>query len=200
MDEKTALRKAALARRRAMDPAEAARASAAMARAVIALPEFAAADALYAYIAAKNEVETRDIIAAALAAGIPVCAPALEAQEMRWRTLHGIADTVTGAHGLLEPSADAPLAPPPTRKSLCLVPGVIFRPDGHRIGHGGGHFDRFLRDFPGLSIGLAYDWQLDKPFTPEPHDVPVRMIQTERRQLYSGAPPSFGAPPMPGTG
>ncbi|MBR4431891.1 MAG: 5-formyltetrahydrofolate cyclo-ligase [Paludibacteraceae bacterium] len=50
---------------------------------------------------------------------------------------------------------------------LMLVPGVVFDQHCHRIGRGGGYYDRFLRKHPGVKkFGICYGFQLKK------HDVP----------------------------
>ena len=50
---------------------------------------------------------------------------------------------------------------------LMLVPGVVFDQHCHRIGRGGGYYDRFLRKHPAVKkFGICYSFQLKK------HDVP----------------------------
>ena len=50
---------------------------------------------------------------------------------------------------------------------LMLVPGVVFDHHCHRIGRGGGYYDKFLRKHPGVKkFGICYAFQLKK------HDIP----------------------------
>ena len=50
---------------------------------------------------------------------------------------------------------------------LMLVPGVVFDQHGHRIGRGGGYYDKFLsKHLTTKKIGVCYDFQLKK------HDLP----------------------------
>ena len=50
---------------------------------------------------------------------------------------------------------------------LMLVPGVVFDQHCHRIGRGGGYYDKFLAKHPGSKkIGVCYSFQLKK------HEVP----------------------------
>lgn len=55
---------------------------------------------------------------------------------------------------------------------LLIVPGVVFNHHGHRIGYGGGYFDKYLDNHEQDTISLIYDFQIDA-FEPEEHDQPV---------------------------
>lgn len=63
---------------------------------------------------------------------------------------------------------------------VVVVPGVAFTVDGHRLGQGGGHYDRFLlRLRPDcLTIGVCYAEQLVDAVPLEPHDVAVDVVVT----------------------
>lgn len=67
-----------------------------------------------------------------------------------------------------------------TEFDVIIVPVVAFNDDLHRIGFGGGFYDRFLRTQPkAMKIGLAYD-DSKNMFAPEPHDVQLDLIITEK--------------------
>ena len=60
-----------------------------------------------------------------------------------------------------------------------LVPGLAFCLDGQRLGFGGGYYDRTLRDYSGISIGLAYPFQISEtPIATDPWDVGVTQVVT----------------------
>ena len=50
---------------------------------------------------------------------------------------------------------------------LIIVPGVVFDQNRHRIGRGGGYYDRFLRkQFTAKKVGVCYSFQLKKHTIP----------------------------------
>ena len=63
---------------------------------------------------------------------------------------------------------------------LIIVPLIAFDQTGHRIGFGGGWYDRFLSTQPNAQkIGLAYELQLVGTIPAEPHDEPLDAVITE---------------------
>lgn len=82
-----------------------------------------------------------------------------------------------GAYGIAEPSPDWPIAHP----KILLVPLLAFDSSGHRLGYGGGFYDRTLGQLgKGVrTIGIAYAGQEVKSLSHEPHDHPLDMIATE---------------------
>jgi 5-formyltetrahydrofolate cyclo-ligase len=69
----------------------------------------------------------------------------------------------------------------PATLDVVVVPGLAFTVDGHRLGQGGGHFDRFLRRLsPACSmIGVAFREQLVDEIPLEPHDVVLDVVITD---------------------
>jgi 5-formyltetrahydrofolate cyclo-ligase len=62
---------------------------------------------------------------------------------------------------------------------VVLVPCVGFTREGYRLGYGGGYFDRWLAEHPGVtSIGLAWGVS-EAAFAAEPHDRALTLLLTE---------------------
>ncbi|MDD3799667.1 MAG: 5-formyltetrahydrofolate cyclo-ligase [Novosphingobium sp.] len=92
----------------------------------------------------------------------------------------GESDLEHGPFAMLQPHPDAPAVAP----EVLFVPLVGFTADGHRLGQGGGHYDRWLDAHPGtIAIGLAWDCQLVDHLPLEPHDHPLAAVVTPTR-LY----------------
>lgn len=181
--EKRTLRAAARARRMAMEIEAVAVASARITGQVLALPEWRAASVVWGYVSAGNEVDTRALLIEALDAGKLVCLPRTDGAVLHWHAVTALETLEPDRYGIHAPAADAAPAPPPAPGDVCLVPALGFRSDGHRLGRGGGHYNRFLADFPGAAVGLAYAWQIDDAIPVEAHDAPVALTVTEASVL-----------------
>lgn len=189
MLEKKAIRTRLLEARKRLSPEEAATKSAAIRQRVACLPEFQAASAVLTYVASKdNEVDTRPLIDELLRARRPVLVPLTRGKgQMVWSRLEHMTDLARGTFGILEPRPERQHDMPPPPDSAVLVPGIAFTLTGWRIGYGGGYFDRFLAEFPGVKIALAYDMQIVPEVPVAPHDVPMDILVTETA-IYRCAP------------
>lgn len=90
----------------------------------------------------------------------------------------GAGDLEPGAYGMMQPKSDAALLVP----DVLVIPLVGFTVKGHRLGQGGGHYDRYLTEHPGrIAIGLAWDVQLCDDIPTEPHDQRLDAVITPTR-------------------
>jgi 5-formyltetrahydrofolate cyclo-ligase len=111
----------------------------------------------------------------ALRDGKKVAVPKVYGETMRFIYLDDLTAVETGYAGIPEPVADAPVADDPT--ALVLMPGLAFDPQGHRIGYGGGFYDRFLAEEPGHpTLALCYDFQMLPALQTEEFDIPVDTV------------------------
>lgn len=67
------------------------------------------------------------------------------------------------------------------RIDLMIVPSLAIDSKGNRLGQGGGSYDRTLRDFSGVSIGLINEDEFVRDLPIESHDMPVKMALTPTR-------------------
>ena len=81
--------------------------------------------------------------------------------------------------GFLQPRADAPPVDPGAI-DVILVPGLAFDPQGRRLGHGQGHYDRLLPTLPGHAprVGVSHGTLVVARLPTEPHDVPMTHLVT----------------------
>jgi 5-formyltetrahydrofolate cyclo-ligase len=77
------------------------------------------------------------------------------------------------------PAASGPRMVP----DVVLVPCLGYTRSGHRLGYGGGYYDRWLAAHPqATAIGIAWSaTELDPALLlPQPHDQPLMLVVTER--------------------
>jgi 5-formyltetrahydrofolate cyclo-ligase len=186
MDRKQELRMAMMRIRASLNPAEVARASAAVTRKVLALPAFREAGTVLAYMDVRNEIQTGALIRATFDAGRRVAVPVTDRERRRLiaaRITGYPIDLESGPYGIPQPRRYEEI--PPGELDCILVPGLAFDYRGYRLGFGGGYYDRFLprvRD-DAVLIGLAYDFQICPTVYPEAHDRAVHVVITETRIL-----------------
>ena len=87
--------------------------------------------------------------------------------------------------GMDEPAPYLPQVSP-AEVQLVLAPGLAFDRSGWRLGYGGGYFDRFLKDFRGVSVGVVYRALLLKALPHGKHDIPVNWLVTENGLVKVG--------------
>jgi 5-formyltetrahydrofolate cyclo-ligase len=81
-----------------------------------------------------------------------------------------------GAFGIHEPLAAWPRVTP----THLLVPLLAFDAGGHRLGYGGGFYDRTLALLNVPAIGIAYAGQEISSIPHQPHDRTLDMVLTEQ--------------------
>lgn len=133
------------------------------------------AKTVYGYLPYNQEVRTGPMLEQALADGKRVAVPKVYGDEMKFIYLTDLTQVAEGYAGIPEPVADGPVADDPT--ALVLMPGLAFDKEGHRIGYGGGFYDKFLAQEPNHpTIALCYDFQMLGQLPTEEFDIPVDCV------------------------
>ena len=172
---KQELRALVRSRKRAMTEAEIREKSENLTRQFLATEEYRKARSIYGYLPYNQEVRTVPLLEQALRDGKRVAVPKCYGDEMRFIWLEGLTAVEKGYAGIPEPIADGPLADDPT--GLVLMPGMVFDPQGHRIGYGGGFYDKFLEKEPlHPKVALCYDFQVVEHLETEEFDIPVDKV------------------------
>lgn len=173
--DKKALRAEIRAKKRAMTAQEIGEKSAALAKAFYETAEYKNAKTIYGYLPYNQEVRTTQMLAHALADGKQVAVPKVYGDEMKFILLSDLSQVAKGYAGIPEPIADGPVAADPT--ALVLMPGLAFDPEGHRLGYGGGFYDKFLAAEPDHpTLALCYDFQMLPHLDTESYDIPVDRV------------------------
>lgn len=173
--DKKQLRKAIKEKKAAMTEAQIEACSRDLTCQALESPLFQKARTVYGYLSYNQEVRTLPLLAAARAAGKRVAVPKVFGDTMRFIWLDDPESVSAGYCGIPEPTADGPVADDP--HALVLMPGLAFDPQGHRIGYGGGFYDKFLAQEPSHpTLALCYEFQMLPHLETDPFDVPVDQV------------------------
>ncbi len=173
------LRGEALARRDALDPVW--RIEQALRMAEIAEIAVAPGQVVSGYWPMRSEVDIRPLMFSLAEKRARLCLPAiLDKTTMVFRDLVRGAPLVEMGFGTFGPGAEAEVLDP----AVMLVPLAAFDARGHRIGYGGGYYDRAIERLnkagkPPRLIGIAFDCQQVERVPEEPHDIVLGEMLTE---------------------
>ena len=173
--DKKALRQYIRDKKRSMTEQQIVDASARLAEKFYASDAYKNAKTIYGYLPYNQEVRTIPMLEQALRDGKQVAVPKVLGDDMRFITLTDLSQVAPGYAGIPEPVADGPIAD--DVHALVLMPGLAFDPAGHRVGYGGGFYDRFLeqeKEHP--TLALCYDFQMLDQIETEEHDIPVDYV------------------------
>ena len=132
------------------------------------------ARSIYGYLPYNQEVRTTEMLRQAQLEGKRVAVPKCYGDEMRFIWLDDLDRVEKGYANIPEPIDDGPIADDPT--ALVLMPGLAFDPQGHRIGYGGGFYDKFLAKEMHPTLALCYDFQMLDHLETEEFDIPVDTV------------------------
>ncbi len=136
---------------------------------------YRSAKTIYGYLPYNQEVRTVPMLEKAIADGKRVAVPKVYGDEMKFIYLDDLSAVKKRYAGIPEPVADTPVADDET--ALVLMPGLAFDRDGHRIGYGGGFYDKFLAQEPNHpTLALCYDFQMLPELQTEEFDIPVDQV------------------------
>ena len=177
--DKKALRREIGEKKRALTASEIERRSHILAEKLFETARYRDCKSLYAYLSFNQEVRTEPIIRRAWADGKRVAVPKVMGKEMAFIWIDSFENLAPqGAYQIVEPIGDGPVAD--DAAALVLMPGLAFDPEGHRVGYGGGYYDRFLEREPDHPlVALCYDFQMYAHLDTDPHDVPVDLVITD---------------------
>ncbi len=173
---KKELRAAIRARKRAMTPEDIRSRSEKLGILFAQSQAYRDASTIYGYLPYNQEVRTVEILEQAIRDGKQVAVPKVYGDDMKFLYIDDFHTQVgPGYAGIPEPRFDGPVAQDKT--ALVLMPGLAFDAQGHRIGYGGGFYDRFLAAEPDHpTLALCYGFQMVDHLETEEFDIPVDAV------------------------
>lgn len=150
--------------------------------------EFRSARVVALFLGFGSEVRTHELVRRAFRAKKTVLIPDLkdgwrDPRFVRYRKHDRLVKTRFGPNELAARRG----AFPASRVDLVVVPGLSFDRKGHRLGFGGGVYDRFLaRTRQAALAGLYYSFQESVRLPRERHDRPLDVIFTDKEAVRCG--------------
>ena len=130
----------------------------------------------------NHEVVTEYLIKEAWKAGKEVAVPKVVGKDMVFYKLTDFARLEPGYFGIPEPVSGEIVN---WSKALMIMPGVAFDRANHRVGYGGGFYDRYLEKHPQLErVAIAFSFQMLPEVPTEPTDICPQIIVTEEEICY----------------
>ena len=190
-ESRATLRRELRTSRRALPAATRIAAAEALAERILALPFLPADGDLAGYWAMDGEIALH-VLQLRLPRLLRYCLPVLgEDGRLRFARWSPGEPLVANRHGIPEPDTTDLLEP--EAMALVVVPLVGFDHTGHRLGMGGGWYDRSFafRNAPGAApppwlVGAGFHLQQVDALPPEAWDVPLDAVCTERDTLLTG--------------
>jgi 5-formyltetrahydrofolate cyclo-ligase len=196
--DRSTLRKVLRERRAALGAGERIAAATALVEHLNAIPEFLTDANVAGYWAVAGELPLAAIIGGLRARGqtyfLPIVDDQKRLQFAPWWPGMAIA---ANRFGIPEPSDAKHAHLAPDAMDVVLVPLLGFDRDGHRLGFGGGYYDRsfaFLRELERpskpLLVGIGYAAQEVERIEPQAWDIPLDYVATERELIDCTSPES----------
>ena len=149
---------------------------------LVNLLEYQQAKTVMAYIPLPDELDIEPALREAWHNGKIVVMPRIiwERHELKPIVTHNLdSDLTAGRHGLREPAGRQEVGLGDI--DLVIVPAVGFDRRGHRMGRGGGFYDRFLArpTLQARTVGITFDQQVLEELPVLSHDQRVQMVVTD---------------------
>ncbi|CAB4758736.1 unannotated protein [freshwater metagenome] len=144
---------------------------------ILTSSEFDGAKTIATYISYGDEPQTKDLNTALLKSGKKLVLPRiLKDKDLEWVSWNGDPSKLAKNGKTLEPIGEAISG---ETIDIAIVPALHVTREGHRLGQGGGSYDRALAKISAWRIALIYSGELTvEPFPVEPHDVKLNAVAT----------------------
>lgn len=178
-EQKKQLRAKVRKMERELDPAYKKAADARIVERICTLPEYQGAETVFCFVGTSREIDTTALLKDILARGkkllVPLCTgPGI----MELREITSLSQLEAGAYGILEPRPDTPRVDK-SEVDFSIIPCVSCDRQGHRLGQGGGYYDRFFESATIPSALICREALLQEYIPAEEHDVAFRKVISE---------------------
>jgi 5-formyltetrahydrofolate cyclo-ligase len=141
------------------------------------------AKTILCYASLDDEISTDDIIVNSLNEGKTVALPYCidNNGHMEFYIISSFDDLTIGSFNVREPDIKKCKKLTDYSDSIIIVPAMCFDKKGFRLGYGKGYYDRFLQNYPFISIGLCYNTFIKEKIPTDKYDKSVNYIITQSK-------------------
>ncbi len=138
-------------------------------------------DTLLCYSPIGTEVDVMPIAQKALQMKKAVAFPKITGKgKMEFRYAKSLDCLEKGTFGIYEPNDGCEIYVPDSKQCACVIlPALAFDRYGHRLGYGGGYYDRFLSTYNGSTVGVLFSRCLFDVLPHGKHDMCADVLITE---------------------
>ncbi len=183
MDKKI-LRKRLIEKRKSLDKVEKAKWDKIISEKIIKSDCFKKAEQVLVFSSTDDEFDTRYIIERCRESYKRVFYPRCIDKDgnMSFFKVDSVGDLTFGSFGILEPKETCKKYIP-QENDLVIVPCLSADRQKNRIGYGKGYYDRFLKDFNGVSVSPCYDILLEDEIQTDKYDMQINIIVTDKEVI-----------------
>lgn len=182
--DKQELRKILLEKRRNIPKEKKAKYDKVISEKIIGSDYFKKAEQVLVFASTDEEFDTRYITQRCRAEHKRVFYPLCLDRDgnMEFLKVDCVEDLELGSYNLLEPKRTCKKYKP-KENDLVIVPALSVDKNKHRIGYGKGYYDRFLKNFNGVSICPCYSEMYAENLPADEYDIKVSYVATDKEVL-----------------
>lgn len=181
METKKDIRKRILSQRKKITPEEWQEKSRQIYQRVTAHPLFLAADEVYCYVNYNQEADTARLIQKCWKLGKKTAVPKVLGDQMEFFYITSFDELEEGYYHIMEPVTKETAC---AAEALVIMPGAAFDEECHRIGYGGGFYDKYLEKHPEYHrLAIAFEMQITGHVPADTYDIKPEVIITEDRSI-----------------
>ena len=183
MDKKI-LRKSLFEKRRALDKTQKSKWDKIISEKIINSDYFKNAEQVLVFASVGNEFDTSFIIEACRLNNKDLYFPLCIDYDgyMEFLKVNSLDDLKNGMYNIPEPKSHCGKYKEKDN-DLVIVPCLSADRSRNRIGYGKGYYDRFLKDFSGVSIAPCYDEMLWDEIPTDKYDIKINIIVTDKEVI-----------------
>jgi 5-formyltetrahydrofolate cyclo-ligase len=147
---------------------------------LFSIGEFKLAKTICFFVSFNSEIHTHNMIKEAIKQGKDVCVPIATDGHLILSKIKSFKDLdKENIYGILEPSKEDKINK--NKVDVIVVPGTVFDKQKHRIGYGQGYYDKLLKKYQGLSVGICFDLQIIGKVPRNEWDEKLDLVISEKR-------------------